>query len=79
MTNEGKIAVTFENAFAAALSQCDLCYAEMRGIMADPEFVNRKNRDWTLTSEEMQAALDLLFRLKDAWLESRYLLEKRCD
>lgn len=43
---------------------------EWYAIIADPQFNNRANREWITASERFKDAVDVTFRLKDAWLES---------
>lgn len=62
--------MTFEEAFQSHLVVVGIMYKEWFAIIADPQFNNRSNREWIAASERLKDAVDVTFRLKDAWLES---------
>jgi hypothetical protein len=62
--------MTFEQSFRAHLLIVGIRYKEWYAMIADPQFNNRMNREWIAASERLKDAVDVTFRLKDAWLES---------
>jgi len=62
--------MTFEEALQRHLANVDKAYREWFALLADPQFLNRGNSQWITASERLKDAVDVAFRLKDAWLES---------
>lgn len=62
--------MTFEEAFQRHLTVVGIMYKEWFALIADPQFLNRGNSQWITASERLKDAVDMTFRLKDAWLES---------
>lgn len=62
--------MTFEEALQHHLTVVGITYKEWFALIADPQFNNRANREWITASERLKDAVDVTFRLKDAWLES---------
>lgn len=62
--------MTFEEAFQRHLANVDALYKEWFALIADPQFLNRGNSQWINADRRLRDAVDVTFRLKDAWMES---------
>lgn len=62
--------MTFEEAFQRHLTVVGIMYKEQLALIADPQFLNRGNSQWITANERLKNAIDVTFRLKDAWVES---------